>query len=198
MPTVAQQLKAAYDRMDDLKAQLADAERRQARELREARSRNDAAQHLTSREHLMALDERGREYQARADDTLAPWGIRAPARTDGEPLGDYRRRLVHRVQKRLPESDPWYGKDLGYLEGDAFTNVENQIYASGKQAAFRPDSAPPGGMRMVHKSLMNHAHGTVVPAIEFVGLRSFVHDFATPGRRVRIRNPDRDREWFRR
>jgi hypothetical protein len=190
---VAQQLKAAYARMDDLKAELAAAEKRQARELREARSRNDAAQRLTSREHLMELDARGRAYQERADDALAPWGIRAQARRDGEPLGDYRRRLVDRLQKRLPEDDQWYGKDLGYLEGDAFTNVENQIYAGAKQAAYQPDSAPPGEMREIVER-----DGNGNKLVRFVGQRSFVCDFAALNKKVRIRNPDRDREWFRR
>jgi hypothetical protein len=147
MPNVAQQLKAAYARMDDLKAQLADAERRQARELREARERNDAAQRFTSREHLMELDARGREYQSRADDVLQPWGVRAPARTDGEPLGDYRRRLARRVQKRLPEDDQWYGKSLVSLDDAGFNVVEDQIYAAAKQAAYRADSVPLGEMR---------------------------------------------------
>jgi hypothetical protein len=182
MPNIAQQLKAAYDRMDDLTEQLRAAEKRQARELREARERNDAAQRFTSREHLMELDARGREYQERADDALAPWGVRAPARRDGEPLGDYRRRLAGRLQKRLPESDPWYGKDLAQLDDTNFAVVEPQIYASGKQAAYRPDSAPPGEMREI---VEQDANGNKMH--RFVGQTSFVVDPVygyRPGRRV--------------
>jgi hypothetical protein len=182
MPNVAQQLKAAYDRMDALTAQLRDADKRQVRELREARQRNDAAQHLTSREHLMELDARGREYQERAEDALAPWGIRAPARTDGEPLGDYRRRLAGRLQKRLPEDDQWYGKNLARLDDANFAVVEPQIYAAAKQAAYRPDSAPEGGMREI---VERDGNGNKI--IRFVGKTSFVCDPAyghRPGRRV--------------
>jgi hypothetical protein len=183
MPNVAQQLKAAYDRMDDLKEQLRAAEKRQQRELREARSRNDAAQRFTTREHLMELDARGREYQERADDALAPWGIRAQPRRDGEPLGDYRRRLASRLQKRLPEDDQWYGKDLTRLDDANFAVVEPQIYAGAKQAAYRPDSAPEGGMREI---VEQDANGNKMH--RFVGKTSFVCDPAygyQPGRRVR-------------
>jgi hypothetical protein len=182
MSNVAEQLRAAYARMDDLKEQLRAAEKRQARELREARSRNDAAQHLTSREHLMALDARGREFQERADDALAPWGIRAQPRRDGEPLGDYRRRLAGRLQKRLPEDDQWYGKNLAQLDDANFAVVEPQIYDAAKQAAYRPDSAPEGGMREI---VEQDANGNKLH--RFVGKTSFVCDPAyghRPGRRV--------------
>jgi hypothetical protein len=39
----------------------------------------DEAQYLKSREHLMEVDARGREYQARADDVLAPNNCRGPS-----------------------------------------------------------------------------------------------------------------------
>jgi hypothetical protein len=32
--------------------------------------------------------------------------------------------------------------------------------------------------------------------VKWIGERSFIHDFATPGRLVRIRNPDREPAWF--
>jgi hypothetical protein len=180
MSNAMQMLQRATARMDELNHRLIAAEKRQQRELREARERNDAAQYLKSREHLLEVDARGREYQARADDVLAPWGLRAPARQAGEPLIDYRRRLVCPVQQRLPEGDQWYGKSLDRVDDATFASIEEQIYVNGKQAAFRPDSVPAGEMQQRVRLDQN---GQKI--IEWIGQRSFIHDFTLPGRRVR-------------
>jgi hypothetical protein len=179
MPNVAQLLQSATARMDELNDRLRAAEKRQQRELREARERNDAAQYLKSREHLMEVDARGREYQARADDALAPWGLRAPARQAGEPLIDYRRRLVRPVQKRLPTDDQWCGKSLDCVDDATFASIEEQIYATGKQAAYRPDSVPAGEMQSRERIDSN---GQKI--IEWIGRESFVKEMGRPGRRV--------------
>jgi hypothetical protein len=180
MSNAMQMLQRATAWMDELNHRLIAAEKRQKRELREARERNDAAQYLKSREHLMEVDARGREFQARADDVLSPWGVRAPPWCDGEPLGEYRRRLPCRVQKRLPEDDQWYGKSLDRLDDGTFVPIETQIYDAAKQAAYRADSVPAGEMKSRERIDSN---GQKI--IEWIGQRSFIHDFTLPGRRVR-------------
>jgi hypothetical protein len=81
-------------------------------------------------------------------------------------------------------------QELGSLDGPGFANVEAQIYAAAKQAAYRPDSAPPGGMREIVER-----DGNGNTKIRFIGETSFVTDPAyghQPGRRVRKWGPATD------
>jgi hypothetical protein len=172
-------LQSAIGRLDELGDRLNVAEKREARERREAQARADDAAYLKSRDHLMRVDRIGREYQARADAVLQPWGLRAPERQDGEPLDTYRHRLLRRAQKRLPEGDQWYGHDLSALRDDALTNVESQVYGAVRDAASRNDSVPEGEMREIVRV---DAGGT--KRHEFIGTTSFVKQLTRPGRRV--------------
>jgi hypothetical protein len=183
MTSTTQQLQTALLKMDELGHRLAAAEAREARERGEAKARADAARHLTSREHLMELDAEKRKLQARCDDALQTWGIRAPAPVIDEPYDDYRWRLVKLAQKRLPDEHQYRKTKLGQFWNNGFETVENQIYRDVRAAGERPDSAPQGELRQIEKTGPNG-----VKTVEFRGSRSFIDAFRLPGRRVK---------WFR-
>jgi hypothetical protein len=133
------------------------------------------------REHLLDVQAKSREYQARADDALSTWNIRAPAFIAGESLDDYRWRLVKEVQKRLPETSTWHGKKIGKLWNNGFEQVENEIYRDCRTAGTQPDSAAPGELRAIERADPITGWKTV----EWVGRRSFIHDMKRPIRYVR-------------
>jgi hypothetical protein len=174
-------LQTALSKMDELHHRLAAAEKREARERADAQHRADEARYLTSREHLLDVQATARTYQARADDALSTWGMRAPQYVAGESLIDYRRRLARLAQRQLPDDHKLRGIKLKTLDDDVFVPFEPQIFAAAKEAGTRPDSAAPDEMRMVEK--INPANGQ--KTIEFYGQRSFVHDFKAPVRYVR-------------
>jgi hypothetical protein len=95
-------------------------------------------------------------------------------------LGDYRRRLARLAQRQLPGDHKLRGIRLKALDDDVFAPFEPQIYAACKEAGNRPDAAAPDEMRMVER--INPGNGQKI--IEFLGQRSFVHDFKAPVRRV--------------
>jgi hypothetical protein len=180
MTDTTQLLQTALSKMDELHHRMAAAEEREARERREAKARADAAAHLTSREHLLELDAVKRKYQARADDALSTWGIRAAPPLASESVDDYRWRLAKEVQMRLPKDHQWYGKKIGKLWNNGFEHVESEIYTDARSAGERPDSAPPGQLREVEK--INPQNGQRF--VEFIGSRSFIHDLKAPFRYV--------------
>jgi hypothetical protein len=190
--TISQQYTKALEGLATLQAKLDRLEAQEAVARRDSRARADAARALTSREHLMQRQAVARNLQKVCDDSLQPWGIRAPAPVAGEPLDDYRRRLLIEAQKRLPESDQWRRSRVRDLPDDVLPHAEQQIYDGCRAAALRPDSAAPGEIRRVEE---RDSNGLL--QVKWVGERSFIHDFATPGRRVRIRNPDYEPAWFR-
>ena len=177
--TISQQYTAALEGLATLQAKLDRIEAQEAAARQGAHARADAARALTSREHLMQRQATARTLQARCDDSLQPWGIRAPAPVAGEAVDDYRRRLLIEAQKRLPESDQWRRSRVRDLPADVLPNAEQQIYDRCRAAALRPDSAAPGEIRRVEE---RDSNGLV--QVKWIGERSFVRDFATPGRRV--------------
>jgi hypothetical protein len=177
--TISQQYTKALESMAAMQAKLERLEANEAAARRDSRARADAARQLTTREHLMQRQATARTFQARCDNSLQPWGIRAPAMVAGEPLDDYRRRLLREAQKRLPESDQWRRSRVRDLPDDVLPHAEQQIYDGCRAAALRPDSAAPGEIRRVEE---RDSNGLV--QVKWIGERSFVRDFATPGRRV--------------
>jgi hypothetical protein len=171
-----QLLRTALSKMDELHHRLAAAEEREARERADAQHRADAARYLTSREHLLDVQATARTYQARADDALSTWGMRAPQYVAGESLMDYRRRLLRLAQRQLPDDHQLRHLKIKNMDDDVFTPFEPQIYAASKEAGTKPDSAAPGELRMVEKIDPQNGQKT----IEFYGQRSFVHDFKAP------------------
>jgi hypothetical protein len=173
-------LRHAVSRLVEPGHRLAAAEEREARERRDATARADEARYLRSREHLLDVQATARQYQARADDALQPWSLRAPAFVAGESLGDYRLRLARLAQRQLPEDDELRSLRLKTLPDDAYASLEPQIFAACKEAGNRPDSVAAGEMRQVER--IDPANGQKV--IEFLGQRSFIHDLKAPVRRV--------------
>jgi hypothetical protein len=173
-------LRQALSKMDELQHRLSAAEKREARERADAQHRADEARYLTSREHLLDVQATARKYQARADDALSTWGIRAPAFVAGESLDEYRRRLARLAQRQLPDDHEFRHLKISRMDDDVFTGFEPQFYAATKEAGTKPDSAAPGQMRMVEK--VNPQNGQKF--IEWLGSRSFIHDMKSPVRRV--------------
>jgi hypothetical protein len=147
---------------------------------------------VTSRDHLLELQARARALQERADDALSPWGLRAPQMTAGTSLGKYRRDLAVLCKKQLREDHELRRVQYRALESDALEIMEDQLYKAVKAEAFRPDSVAKNTLREVvevdHNGMKIH---------KFIGLRSFVHDFARPGRHAYIRTPENSPGWFR-
>jgi hypothetical protein len=194
-----QLLERAASKMDVLHHRMAAAEERERQERRDAQHRADAAAHLHSRDHLLEVQATARAYQQRADSAFEPWNMRAPALVAGESLIDCRRRLARLAQKQLPEDHQLRGFKISRLDDDVFEGFEPQFFAEAKAAALRPDSAAPGQLREVTR--VNPANGQKF--VEFLGERSFVHDFKAPARRVASFTTDdgkfdvRKGEWFR-
>jgi hypothetical protein len=173
-------LKQALSKMDELQHRMAAAEKREARERADAQHRADEARYLTSREHLLDLQSAARRYQARADDALSTWNIRAPAFVAGESLDEYRRRLARLAQRQLSDDHEFRHLKISRMDDDVFGGFVPQFYAAAKEAGTKPDSAAPGEMRMVEK--VNPQNGQKF--IEWLGSRSFIHDLKAPVRRV--------------
>jgi hypothetical protein len=56
-----------------------------------------------SREQYLRQQASARVFQERADSAFEPWGVRAPAPTLGEDVGDYRRKLAIQAKRLLPD-----------------------------------------------------------------------------------------------
>lgn len=87
------------------------------------------------------------DAQSRADHVLSALGERAPRPLDGEDLLAYRRRLVSRLKDHSPR---WKSVDLGTIaDADAFSVVEDQVYADAEVASHSPAAVPDGQLRPV-------------------------------------------------
>ena len=86
-----------------------------------------------------------RDAQARADVVAQLFGERAPPPVTGEPLREYRERLLHPWQRY----SAYKGANLTKI-GDpkAFDAIEAQIYSDAAKASEDPD-APPGRLREI-------------------------------------------------
>jgi hypothetical protein len=181
--SIAAQLQRAQENLAALSRQLERAERREARQRADSLDRADQARQLTSREHLMAVQSTARAYQARCDEAVLSWGLRAPAPVAGAPLDAYRRDLLILAKKQLPETDELRSIQVRQLAADALPVFEERIYSACKSAAYRGDTVPEGQLRQI---VERDANGLQVT--RFVGQHCFVKDFTVPGRRVRIRD----------
>jgi hypothetical protein len=179
-----QLLQKAHTQLDALGHRIAAAEIREAQERKDAQARADAAAYLTSREHMLDRQSVMRQYQARADDALQPWGERAPAPVADESVDEYRVRLVKIVQKRLPEGDEYREMPMRRTQRqspDAFKNFEDAIYPRARAAAERLDSVAQGEERAITHVDPINGHKSVT----FLRRDSFVTDFKAPIRYVR-------------
>jgi len=179
-----QLLERAVAKLDVLGHRIAAAEITEAQARKEAQARADAAAYLTSREHVLDRQSVMRQYQARADDALQPWGERAPAPVADESVDEYRVRLVKIVQKRLPEGDEYREMPMRKTQRqspEAFTNFETEIYPRARAAAGRLDSVAQGEERAITHVDPINGHKSVT----FLRRESFVTDFKAPIRYVR-------------
>jgi hypothetical protein len=138
-----------------------------------------------NRDQLLRQEASLREFQARADDALESWNVRAPAPAPDGTLeyGDrYRRKLLRQARDHLPANHKLNITGIDkYMPMDVVETWEQQIYPACKQAGLSNDSAPPGELRMVtrvdprNNQKMN----------EFYGDTSFVRGMGRPGRIVR-------------
>ena len=179
-----QLLERAVAKLDALGHRITAAEITETQARKEAQARADAAAYLTSREHMLDRQSVMRQYQARADDALQPWGERAPAPVADESVDEYRVRLVKIVQKRLPEGDEYREMPMRRTQRqspEAFTNFENEIYPRARAAAERLDSVAHGEERAItHVDPINGNK-----SVTFLRRDHFVTDFKAPIRYVR-------------
>jgi len=180
MPDTMQLLRSALSRMDELGHKMSALEERERREQRETLERADHARYLTSREHLIDVQAKKREYQQRCDDALQPWGERAPMPRADESIKDYRHRLASTMQRRLPERHSLRDMDLDTLPSEAFAIFETQMYPAVAAAADQTDSVATDELREVTR--INPRNG--YKEVHFLGRDSFVKQMMRPGRRV--------------
>jgi hypothetical protein len=57
-----------------------------------------------NREQLMQMQASARVFQERADNSLQPWGLRAPHPVIGEDVDNYRRKLLIQGRIQLPSA----------------------------------------------------------------------------------------------
>jgi hypothetical protein len=105
--------------------------------------------------------------------------MRAPERTIGEPIDDYRRDLAVKAERLLPEGHKLREVQFRSLRNDAFDIFEPQLLSDCKSAAYQADSVPSGEMRCVEKIDTN---GLKIK--EWIGQISFVRDMMPASRRV--------------
>src|SRR6516165_9889305 len=178
-----QLLERAVAKLDALGHRITAAEITETQARKEAQARADAAAYLTSREHMLDRQSVMRQYQARADDALQPWGERAPAPVADESVDEYRVRLVKIVQKRLPEGDEYREMPMRRTQRqspDAFKNFEDVIYPRARAAAERLDSIAQGEERAITHVDPINGHKSVT----FLRRDCFTNDFTRRGRRV--------------
>jgi hypothetical protein len=137
-----------------------------------------------TREQMLRQEAALRQIQARGDDALSTWNVRAPA-----PVSDatveygerYERKMLRTARDHLPTDHPLYitGIDKN-MPMDVVRVWAPQIYAACKAAGASNDSAPPGEMRMVTRVDPHTGFKENV----WYGKESFVKEFTRPGRRV--------------
>lgn len=122
------------------------------------------------------------EAQERCDSVASAFGQNAQPPMAGEHPLRYRRRLLRPFQRH---SKQFADINLDAVNDAAVLNgIEASIYADALSAANRPESYTSGELREVKRK---DSTGRVIST--FYGNRSFIREFAAPGRRVSgIRN----------
>ena len=106
-------------------------------------------------------------------------GASVPPPPLGEDPETYRRDLCVKAKRQLPYDHQLRKIKLWDLSRAAFEALEPQVYDACAEAAKRPDSVPPGEMRMLKTKDQNGQE-----IITWIGNESFVKDMGRPGRRV--------------
>jgi hypothetical protein len=150
-----------------------------------------AAELEEERQHQLRVQQSLRVIQERADDAFAPWDFRAPTPVLGCDPDEYRRSLLIKAKKLLPGDNRLRHVEVRKLPSNALERFEDMIYPAAKATAYDRDSVADGETRRVVQTDTNG-----MKIINWVGNRSFIHDFARPGHRARIRTPDTHPGWF--
>jgi hypothetical protein len=133
-----------------------------------------------TRQQLLHMHASARVFQERYDSAFAPWGMKAPAPTLGQDIDSYRRDLAVKAKRLLPEVHELAKVQYRSLKDDALNSLEPQLLRAVRTLATDNDSVPyDAPLRRVEK-----IDGNGNKLVEWIGQRSFIHDFARPGRRV--------------
>jgi hypothetical protein len=147
-----------------------------------------------TRDDLLRLQGAARTYRERFDLAYQSWGMRAPAPSRIDSVGDvidYRRRMAADAKLQLPrngasarEGDPTFAelRALRYrtMDDDVYERMEPMLLRAVTAAGKRNDSIPATDpARAIHERGPNGEY-----TIRYLGERSFVHDFKAPVRRV--------------
>jgi hypothetical protein len=122
------------------------------------------------------------EFQARCDDAMSAYGVRAPSPVAGEDETGYKRRLLELVQERLPSTNALYRVPLGTMRADALEIIGEQILTAAKAMAFDPESVPRG----VKVARSDNDTYSGLKVTRWVGgdEAHFIRDLTRPGRRL--------------
>jgi hypothetical protein len=162
------------DKLAKLQELRAEVRRLEAAAEREAR----AMQPITEQDERQMMS-----FQAKADESYACAGRRAPPPLAHERPDEYRRRLVAGVQSYSPR---WAKADIEAIVSDALPIAEQQIYADaathGRTAGLRAREIKP----ITSRTAAGHTQ------TEFVGGEEahFVRAFERPARRAAFLKPD--------
>jgi hypothetical protein len=109
-------------------------------------------------------------FQARADELLDKWGVRAPAPILGETTRDYRVRVMRMIARRLPGDSPLRRAEYARCDDRALNALEPELFKAAKAAVYDTRFMEPGEMRVVVER--NPDNGQEIHT--FVGKDSFV------------------------
>lgn len=146
---MAERMKKENERKDAEEAEkkmAADKARKDAEESETARKIRDIESRLPLQ--MNDADYRARaDVQAKADAVFQAFGDAAPRPLDGETVSAYRRRMSNKLKEH---SARWSKVELSaFADDNAFTVVEEQIYADAMDAALNPKDLPEGQLRSV-------------------------------------------------
>jgi hypothetical protein len=140
----------------------------------------------TEQEHFAA----SRQFQAYYDETLRRVGARAPQRTLGQTVNDYRRETLRQLKRTfLPQNHDLYQPNYRNMPSDALGVFEPQLLRACVEEANNPQHVPPGELRKIER----FDEFGKVKCIDWVGQESFVKQMMRPGRRVLSFTTDRGR-----
>jgi hypothetical protein len=101
----------------------------------------------TATVHEAMYDGRATEHQSRADQAYQSLGLRAPARVVGEPIVEYRRRLLAPLVQHSPQ---WQKVTVNTLSGPALDVAEETVFADAVTAATRTGAGTGPLREIVH------------------------------------------------
>ena len=97
-----------------------------------------------------------------------------------EEIENYRRIQLIKAKNLLPEGHELRKIQIRQLRSDALDVFQQQILKACKEAAYDKSSVPVDApLRRVE-----HTDGNGMKVVDFIGQRSFIHDFNRQGRRV--------------